>query len=276
MSLHRTSYATPFVTSIVATCLATLLSTAIANAEQKDDAASLFANGLRLYAEKNYEEAAVELAASYEAKADQRTLFAWAQAVRLSGQCEKSRELLANYVANGANSKQSKAAFKLMEDCTDSEVPDAPTNPEPPAVVEEPPVASEEGGESTNAIAVTSSARPSTVDSVSPWYKDWVAVGLLSVGVVGLGVSGLTYSSALQLESDGMQAGTSYDEFLDLKERSQDRRNLSLLTGTAGALLIGGGITYLLLRDTTTSSERSTVSLQLDGDRAGFAISGNF
>jgi len=275
MSLYRTSYRTSYATSFVATCLAVLLSTSVANAEQKRDAASLFANGLRLYAEKNYEEAAVELAASYEAKADQRTLFAWAQAVRLSGQCEKSRELLANYVANGANSKQSKAAFKLMEDCTPSEAPTEPTSPEPPAVVEEPLVV-EGGRETTNAIEATGSPSPSAVDSVSPWYKDWVAVGLLSVGVVGLGVSGLTYSSALQLESDGMKAGTSYDEFLDLKERSQDRRNLSLLTGTAGALLIGGGMTYLLLRNPTTSSENSVISLQLDGDRAGFAISGNF
>ncbi len=259
MSFHRLSLA--------AACLALLLSSSPASA---DDAASLFGEGLRLYAEKKYEESAVALSAAYDAKPDQQTLFAWAQAVRLSGDCDKSRELFAKYVANGANSKQSKAAFKLMEDCTPAKVvkPEVPVEETPPETNSAP----QDGAEKN----VVNPSPPPAADGATPWYKDWVAVGLFSVGAVGLGVSGLSYSNALQLETDGMQSGVSYDRFLELKQQSQDSRTLALVTGVGGALLIGAGVTYLLVRDTSPSRESSAVSVRLDGDSASFAISGHF
>tara|TARA_R110002096_G_scaffold16898_12_gene58073 strand:+ start:4805 stop:5641 length:837 start_codon:yes stop_codon:yes gene_type:complete len=278
MSFHRISFAT--------TVLAVLLSASAGHAEKKQDASSYFANGLRLYAEKNYEEAAVELEKAYEAAPEQRTLFAWAQAVRLSGDCEKSRELLAKYVANGANRKQSKAAFTLMEDCT----PAATKDPNSSDLLTEAVDASTKSGttkpgttksgtttDGTTTIA-TAPPKPKAEPkqaSVTPWYKDWVAVGLFSVGAVGLGVSGLSYSNALSLEADGEANGVSYDEFLDFQERSESKRTLALLTGAAGAVFVGAGVTYLLLRDSSPSQE-SAVSVQIDAESAGFAFSGHF
>lgn len=265
MSLHRISFAT--------TVLAVLLSASAGHAEKKQDASSYFANGLRLYAEKNYEEAAVELSKAYEAAPEQRTLFAWAQAVRLSGDCEKSRELLAKYVANGANRKQSKAAFSLMEDCTPAPIEDqnssdlltgAPTKPE-----------TTEPGTTVATTPPKPKAEPNSVVSATPWYKDWLAVGLFSVGAVGLGVSGVSYSSALSLEADGEADGVTYDEFLDLQKRSESKRTLALLTGAAGAVFVGAGVTYLLLRDSSPSQE-SAVSVQISAESAGFAFSGHF
>ncbi len=270
--------------------LGLLMSVALVGAEPGDSAGTLFGEGIKLFATKDYKEAAIAFEASYQAKPEQRTLYAWAQATRFLGQCEKSRELLAMYVAKGANRNQSRAAYKLMEDCQPAppeEEQAAPTTEG--AGTETDPQSTTSEADDPEAMAGTTTEIPSDVTGpdgepsstgVAPWYKDWVAVSLLSVGVVGLGVGGLSYSSALSLESEGMENGTSYDEFLALQAQSEDDRRLAVIFGTGGVLCIGAGITYLLLRDTSGRRESSSLgqsfSVNVDGQSAGFALRGHF
>lgn len=272
--------------------LALCLSLSVASAQPAGTPEELFSEGLKLFAVKKYDDAAVALEASYQAKEDQRTLFAWAQAVRLSGKCDKSRELLAQYVAKGANEKQTRAAFKLMEDCT----------PAPKGETETGALTTTEGTDGRDSSSTTDSGGASTensdssagteltptetseatvdrVDGPTPWYKDWVAVGLFSAGVVSLGVSGLSYANALSLEDQGMEAGVTYEEFLDFKSESEEDRNVALIFGAGGVLCVGAGIAYLMMRDSGGKEDASAgqaLSVQMSGQGAGFAISGRF
>ncbi len=263
--------------------LVTLLIPGSVRAQPEQDANKLFAEGLRLYVEKNYEEAAKVLEQAYDAKAEQRTLFAWAQATRLSGKCEESKELLTQYVANGANGKQSRAAFKLMEDCepkAESETDEGSTDDGSATDTTDD---SEENENSTDTEdegsqdAFVTETNDSDLNEKSPWYTDPVALGLLASGVVGVAVGSYSYSEALSLEEEGMEPGTDHGEFLRLKGEAEDNRKIAVIAGATGAVLIGAGITYLVLRDPLSGEEEDpSLVLHLGSESAGFAFMGRF
>jgi len=266
--------------------LALLLASSVASAGPSKDAKKLFAEGLRLYAEKNFEEATIALKAAYETKPEQRTLFAWAQAARLSGQCTTSRELLATYVANGANAKQSRAAYKLMEECEPAEGEDAAASrSSPPPTASAPTIASAFGPAAVVPVSAAPTMtphpaapgpQPSRADaSANPWYKDWVAVGLVSSGVVGLAIGGFKYSEALGYDRDGKGDFVSYEEFLSFKSKSQDSRDISMVATATGGLLLGAGALYIFMRGDSESHERG-LSIGLDSDHASIGYAGSW
>ncbi len=267
--------------------LAILLMPVSAGAQPEQDANKLFAEGLRLYVEKDYEEAAKVLEQSYDAKAEQRTLFAWAQAMRLSGNCEESKELLTQYVANGASGKQSRAAFKLMEDCTPKA--SSPGKDEGSSKgkddVEEVIEDSEENEDledigSDEALVSGSGSSESDPNDTSHWYTDPVALGLLASGVVGVAVASYSYTEALSIEEQGDQEKHPellHGEFFALKKDAEDHRRIAVIAGASGAVLLGAGITYLVLRDSPGGeTEDPSLVLHLGSASAAFALTGRF
>ncbi len=255
---------------------ALLSSASLASANPKKDAAKHFANGLRLYAEKDFDAAATELEAAYKLNNDQTTLFAWAQAERLYGNCTESKELLSQYISNGANAKQSKAAFDLMDKCT-PRVVDEPVEPE---VVGGNP----DGTGPTDAIP----SEGTTVGSVSGsssqasvhWYKDWVGLTLLSVGGVSTALSLFSYSAARTKEKDADKDGVTYDEFLNLRSDAETSRTLSVVFGVAGGLALGAGAVYIFTDYLSGGSDKESASegmvLNLDGNGGSVSFSGTF
>lgn len=253
------------------------LSASSVSANPKKEAAKHFADGLRLYAEKDYDAAATELEISYNLKNDQTTLFAWAQAERLFGNCDESKVLLSKYVANGANAKQSKAAYDLMEQCT-------------PRVVEEPVAADpvvppvtdpSAGGNANGDLTSGGSVSEAEADDGKHWYKDWVGLTLLASGGVGLTISALSYSAARGKESDAEMMGITYDEFITLRSDAEQSRTTAVIFGVTGGVLLTAGAAYILMDHITgNSSEESAAAegmvMHFDGNAGGVSFSGSF
>jgi hypothetical protein len=254
------------------------LSASSASAAPNKDAAKHFAEGLRLYAEKDYDGAATSLELSYNLKKDQTTLFAWAQSERLFGNCDESKTLLSTYVANGANAKQSKAAYDLMEQCT-------------PRVVAEPVVPEPEltnggtGPGDTSAETNTNLVSGGSVttdggDQGKHWYKDWIGLTLLGTGGVSTAIGILMYSSARSDESAAAEMGVTYDEFLHLRSEAQEKRTNSVVFSVAGGALLSAGAVYILMDQFGGGAAKEKPSegmvLHLDGSGGGVSFSGSF
>ena len=253
---------------------APLLTESVAEASPSED----YAEGLRLYSNKEFAAAAEALARSYKSKEDQNTLFAWAQAERLQGNCEASGKLFSEFIAKGANKKQSRAAFELMQDCVERQPktvdkPDtAPTEVDP---VTEPKVEPLLGADNSTQdklsgpMAVT--AGPSAQHS--PWYTDWVGVSLLGSGTVALLAGGITFKLALDAEADAEGKGQTH--FVTQKDLAIDRRYRAVAATVTGGVLLSGGIIYYLLRD-SSSGEENPISMQIDGTSTTLSYAGHF
>ena len=246
-----------------ATLFIALPTLASADAPEKE-AKEHFAEGLRHYAEKNFEQAAIELEKSYKISSEQQTLFAWAQAERLSGNCAKSRKLFTQYVAGDVTAQQSEAAFKLMKECEERAQPveePQPTEPDPtptePVSVTQPPIE----------VQAQSSASHAT-----PWYRDAVGISLLSGGAIGLIVGGFSYSSALSIESDAEKEGVTYESFLDSKSKAESRRGIAVGASVVGGLALTAGIAYILIGPSEESPPMS-VSISEGGAQASYGWS---
>jgi hypothetical protein len=254
-----------------------LLSASTASANPKKEAAKHFSEGLRLYAEKNFDGAATELELSYNKNNDQTTLFAWAQAERLYGNCDESKTLLSTYVANGANAKQSKAAYDLMKQCTPRVV--EPVVPEPVLTHN----TSGPGDTNTNNTLDTSSGgsvNQDTGDTGKHWYKDWIGLTLLGTGGVSTALALFSYSGARSDESAAVEMGVTYDEFLHLRSEAQEKRTNSVVFGVAGGVLLSAGAAYILLDKFSAGDEEEKPSegmvLHLSGAGGGVTWAGSF
>jgi tetratricopeptide (TPR) repeat protein len=76
-------------------------------------------NGLAAYKAEDYAAAAAEFAAAYALVADRGLLFAWAQAERLAGNCEKAIDLYAKFLESDPGKRDRKAATLALTACAD-------------------------------------------------------------------------------------------------------------------------------------------------------------
>jgi hypothetical protein len=90
---------------------------AAAQAPATDAADARYQAGIRLYLEKDYTSAARELALSYAASPRRETLFAWAQAERLQGNCVAAQELYKKYIELGPPPAQAELAARHLAHC---------------------------------------------------------------------------------------------------------------------------------------------------------------
>ncbi len=234
-----------------------ILIPSFALASPKSDAAKQYAEGIRLFSEKNYKGASAALEQAYEMDKSLRTLFAWAQSERLSGHCKRSRELFAEYIAEGANDKQSRTAFEMMKSCEPSGEEETVTSPdEPPLTVTQAPPA---------AVVVVPEpvvAAPVPVPPTAPhedlWYKDWIGVSLISTGVAGLALGGYFYATALNTEEHDNDI--TLEDYVALGEEATAERKIAVLAGGTGMFLLGGAVAYYLLKSTPASSVGATIA----------------
>ncbi len=258
---------------------APLLTESVAEASPSED----YAEGLRLYSNKEFTAAAEALARSYNGKEDQSTLFAWAQAERLQGNCDASGKLFSKFIAKGANKKQSHAAFELMQNCVERQ-PETVDKPETGStVVEEEPETNPPEAEprlvTDNSTQNSTSGQELVVVTTgpsvqrSPWYSDWVGMSLLGSGTAALIAGGITFKSALDAEKNA--EGKGYTHFSDSKRLAVNRRSLAVGVGVTGGVLLGGGLIYYLLRD-GSSDEQKPISMQIGSTSTTLSYAGHF
>ena len=213
--------------------------------------------GLRYYATQQYEQAAEAFRRAYVAEPKPETLYALAQSLRLSGDCEGAEQAYLAFLRTGPDERRAQAVHVNMKRCV-------PAKKAPPNVASTP---------SAAPTKTPPTEPPPSQQPRSPWYTDTAGGFLTLSGIAGLSVAAVFLVVENGNESDMKAADTyeTYDSSLTAANRS---RKISLVAGSVGAaLLIGGVIRYLTFSDETPSSE---VSASIGDHAGGVTWSGTF
>lgn len=186
--------------------------------------------GLAAYSDRRYDEAIAAFAAAHALEERADILFAWAQATRLAGQCDKSLALFQRFLLTNPSATQVEAAHIAMKRCEParpqrSDVSAAPRRPSTaPAVATVPPRAQ--------------------APSLS---RDAVGGALVSVGMFTTVAGAALLLSAYEKAGAGRspESYQAYDERHAAAE-GRFRWGVGLLVG-GGAMLLGGGARFASL-----------------------------
>lgn len=236
------------LTCVVACC--TLLFTVVcrdAVASPEEDAEALYTEGLQLFAQEKFSEAADVLKRSFALHESQETLFAWAQSERKYGNCEQARKLFSEYGYNAKKRKQAQAALQLINDCKPRKVI-KPT----PKPVEAPPRKTQSAP-----TAIETSKLLDGQPSISV-YKFWGTYAGSAL-VVAIGGTYFAYT-ANQFASDveALPDGTEFSVALELEEKAE-RRALYANLSFAVSGVLGGVAAWLYIRKSSDDKKRHTV-----------------
>lgn len=195
---------------------------------EDDEARGHFERGQAAFAAGEYETAITELKAAYAIEEAPILLYAWAQAERLAGDCERAIELYARFLATSPPDAQEEKARSNIEVCGGD--PDAayvaPPPPPDKGVSEAP-----EGPEGPIDAPEPEQPKPEILGPVL-----LAGGGVLAVtGAVLLGVG-------LGQGQRAVDADTQ-DEFVDQTDGARGLYTVGLvLVGVGAAVLIGGGV----------------------------------
>ncbi len=212
---------------------------------------------------EDYETAIRELKTAYAIEPRPIVLYAWAQAERLGGHCNRAVRLYQDFLETNPGGEIENQARVNLLDCQaevgttppapDVEGEDDPPDPEDVDGDEDPPDESDDGG--------------------SPLEGEWLAPTLLGVGaataiaggvVLGIGRSRVTNSvdEPTELAYDGeVEAG-----------RTMYIVGAAVM-GVGGALLIGGAIRYVIVARKGPSAPSKTPNASAMVTRTGFGLS---
>jgi hypothetical protein len=200
----------------------------------KPEARAHLERGLAAYGEKDWARAIREFRAGYAIDPRPDFLFAWAQSARLSGDCAAAIDLYQEFIATGPSPEQSDAAQQMTDRCRETldAAPAETPAPAPPPIAPTP---------------KPPAPPPPAPVSERAWWKDGWGAGFTVTGLVGLGVGVGMYVAAGSSDDAAAQAAT-YDEFAARKDEAASRRTYAVIgLGVGGALLITGGVRYLLV-----------------------------
>jgi tetratricopeptide (TPR) repeat protein len=187
---------------------------------------------LALYGEGRFAEAAVAFEQAYTKSPDPALLYAWAQALRQGGGCERAIEIYDRFLASEPNPTDRDAAIAGRAEC----IAKRPVPPPP-----------EETARPTTPAVVAPAERP--------WYRDGVGAILIGAGAVGLATGGGLYLWA-RSSADG---GETYGDAVNALDRARERRTIAVVVaGVGGALAVAGLVRLLTVDD---EPERRGVAL---------------
>ena len=237
--------------------LLALASTTARGQPQGGVALAEWERGLERYQARDYQGAIAAFSASYQAHPQRATLFAWAQAERLSGDCPSAIVLYRRYLEAEPSQRQAEAARDQIRRCEEAIRSPAPatrpsaTSPSPAA-------------QHAPELAVRAAPPPG-----APWYRDLAGGLLVGSGAIALGAGGwLLWTSSRDFDA------ASYQQHADHREDVRRERILSVALLGGGAALVTAGVLRYALRD--RGRERPTATAWLSGDNLGIALSGEF
>lgn len=208
---------------------------------QNPDAIEHFDRATAAFNRDDYEAAASELKAAYAIEPNPLVLYAWAQALRLSGDCDKAVPMYRRFLTMNPTDEERSLAETNLLDCG---VPIEEPTPPPPDTTGDPTDPGETG---------TTPPTPQP-DEPKPWYKDWLAPTLAGVGLGAVGGGAALVALGRGQNDD---SGGAINEDASNAEHDEARRKNAagwVLVGVGGALVVGGAIRYALL---ATSGKRS-------------------
>jgi len=259
------------VKRIVATAIVVALCSPVHAAPKGAAAKAAFERGVAAYQKGSFDTASEQLATSFGLEADPDTLYAWAQAERQRGKCDKAIELFEKLLAYELPEANAKVVREKLAECkamiggqSAQPVEPAPVKPAEPKPVEpavEP--APEPAGPRSEPTPTSPERRA--------WWKDPVGGVLVGAGVVGLGVGSYFLLSARSADRDA-EAATSYVDFEEHSQLAESRGRTGMITTLAGAALVGAGVVWYVTRE----PERSTVSAWLSSEGGGVVARARF
>jgi tetratricopeptide (TPR) repeat protein len=209
--------------------------------------------GVAAYQAQDFDTASKEFELAYTLDPDPKTLYAWAQAKRQSGQCDEAVRLYERYI-NGKpgdnNIAAAKTGISLCEQAMAAQPP-APPPAQPEPVTPTPPPA-----------AAPVQAEPSR------WYQDRIGDALVIGGVVGV-AAGTTFLVLANKSDNAADTEPDRDKFIELLDQATLRRRIGgVCLGVGAALVIGGVVHY------ATRSDSAPVGVAVTTD--SIAVVGRF
>jgi hypothetical protein len=277
------------LTALVAAALAVLVASPAVAAPKGRAAKAQFDKGVAAYGKSDYATASLAFGKSYALEVDVETLFAWAQAERKQGHCDKASELYNTLLAAKLPAENKAVVQGQLDECKrildderdresaaerariDQARAHQPRDEvhEPPPVAPAPPVSPSARVDSPSADVTVHAGAPAP----SPWFKDPAGDTLVGLGLAGVVVGGVMLMSANSAEADSKTAAT-YARFKALDDKAKSRGMYGVIATGAGAVLILGGVIRYATR--SPSPEATTVTGWLDGHASGIAITGGW
>ena len=267
--------------ALIAICVVAFSAGVASAAPKGKDAKRAFAKGVAAYQKKNYQAAADALEKSFNFEKDVETLFAWAQAERQLGNCQKASELYDKLLEMDMPAENKQAVRDKLEECKAQLATAEPKPPEPKPEVKPEPTPPAPVEPKPPEVKPEPAAPPPPIEHAEPhdtgsghrsWYRDPVSVTLLGTGVVAAAVGvGLVFS-ARTLDDQSKHAANYFDA-KSLADKASQRGTIGWIATGAGGALIVGGIIYVATR---SSGEEHQVTGWLAPGGGGLAIAGGF
>jgi hypothetical protein len=282
MELRLDLHARPRQVAVaLATAIALVAAPALAMPKKRAAKAS-FDKGAKAYGKNDFAQARDAFAKSYGIEADADTLFAWAQAEAKLDNCGRAIELwqrLEKFDMPAANREAVKLKISECEATLRAKpAPEPapvsePTPPPEPTPAPAPPEPAPEPAPVVDPTPVVAQPppEPETPRGRSRW-KDPIGLAMLGLGVVGVGVGGAFMFQARAADQDKEDA-TTHAEFLDARDRAEQKGKIGVIGLAAGGALVAGGLVWIMTRP---SQERPLVGAWVDGDGGGLVVSGGF
>ncbi len=207
-----------------------------------------FDKALAAYSTANYRAASVEFELAYGLDARRELLFAWAQAERLSGNCDRAVMLYRRFLDQAPNEAEATKANREIDRCRGS-------NPAVAAAPVEP--ASPPPATPADDAAVERSSPPRVAEHESHWYSNPWVDGLVGGGGAAI-VAGGVFLWLAHSSDNAADSATQYGDARQLVDEADTRRLIGTITlATGGALVVGGIALSWWHRDHDTTVARS-------------------
>lgn len=192
---------------------------AIAGPPLNAQAQAHFDKALAAYSAANYHAASVEFELAYNVDARRELLFAWAQAERLAGNCDRAVVLYRRFLDQGPSPEEAAKAGRQIERCR------GPAAQAPAA------------GTPSPASSYTSGSEPRPVH----WYSDPWADALVVAGMVA-GITGGAFVGLASSDDSAADSATQYGVFRQLAEDADRHRLIGSVALGSGAVLVTSGV----------------------------------
>lgn len=201
----------------------------------------------KFFDKDDYASAIPELKAAYSIEPNPQLLYAWAQAVRLSGDCAKALGLYQRFLETKPSPEFVRVTETNMLDCS-AAVPAEP-NPEP-----------EPEPEPESAARVDEPTDLGPHSGVRSPRADWVWPSLVGVGTVAAAGGAVFVGLAYRQSRAAGDAATEQDYFDELDAGQQKHTIGAVLLGVGTVAIVGGLVRYWVLRSRYERAQRSPVA----------------
>lgn len=213
------------------------------------DAKAYFADGTAAFGRGEYAAASRAFAAGYEVEKWNGFLFAWAQAERKAGNCEKAIQLYSRFIATKPSEEAQGHALGWIKECGGTYVEP------PPEPVKEPikePI-KEPVKEPMDPIP------PPPITPASPGFQHKLAIGL---GAGALAAGSVAVWGLVRSNDDFDRAASvgTYKDVVKFRERGEDRLLIARISIGVGVGLATATVLRVVLQDRTPRTEVVPIS----------------